>query len=131
MYFKKFKPEEDGEEEDDNNGDPEDVDGNSEEWNEEDDIPLATCSEFAKRKRIWHENGDFNPDNIPYVESCVTNDDITPQDYFMKYIDHQLITNVMYLPNTGRVIQTSAHEIQPFIVVSLMMGCIKNSNVLG
>ena len=49
----------------------------------------------------------------------------------MKYINHQLITriahctNVKYLSNTGWVIQTSAHEIQQFIGVSLMMGCIK------
>ena len=52
---------EDGEEEDDNNGDPEDVDGSSGEWKEDGDVPLATISEL--------ENGDFNPDNIPYVEN--------------------------------------------------------------
>ena len=63
---------EDGEEEYDNNDDSEDVDGSSGEWNEEDDVPLATISELAKRKRIWHENGYFNPDNIPYVETSLS-----------------------------------------------------------
>ncbi|KAI0230338.1 hypothetical protein LSAT2_019298 [Lamellibrachia satsuma] len=43
---------EDGEEEDDNNGDPEGADGSSGDWKEDGDVPLATISELAKRKRV-------------------------------------------------------------------------------